>query len=330
VAARAQQRDGLPYVGLLIAYVFYLLFPSIAIEATTSIVLAASPPEKSFRSNDLSAVLADMDDGNREGNAAVPITATMKNDGIELVIHRLTLGRRLFKSVDGRQVDDADSSYADRAKQAFASKILFGAYHVLFPSPTGEDNGVEQARGFLSAIKDRCVVGQELILAVDWESTRCGGKSCGIPEPKYIASFLPAVRKVTGKPVLVYTSPDILSTYADEIKPGSDVGEVLRSNPLWLASYYSAFSFIREAKQNKIRMGFVFPLSDQLAPWDSWTFWQFAASEDAKGPSPSHSVFLTVQNHRIDLSWFAGAREEFYKFYNEHAVKCDAIDPSKL
>jgi GH25 family lysozyme M1 (1,4-beta-N-acetylmuramidase) len=271
-----------------------------------------------------------MDDGNRENGAAVPITSAMKSDGIELIIHRLTLGRRLFKTVNGRQVDDADASYSDRAQQAFASNMLFGAYHVLFASPTGEDNGTDQARGFLSAVKDRCIAGQEVILAADWESTRCGKKQCGIPEPKYIASFLSAVQRVTGKPAMVYTSSDVLSTYADEIKSATDTGKLLRTSPLWLASYYSAFSFRRDAAQNKIRMGFVFPLADQLLPWDSWTFWQFAASEDTKAPSPSRSVSLTVQSHRLDLSWFAGSRDRFREFYHQNAIKCDAIDLSKL
>jgi GH25 family lysozyme M1 (1,4-beta-N-acetylmuramidase) len=301
-----------------------------AIVLTFSIAHAASPRSAPSRSNDLSAVLADMDEGNRENRVPVPITGSMKSDGIELVIHRLTLGRRIFRQEGGRQLDDADPSFTERARQANESGILFGAYHVLFPSRTGADDGADQARDFLSALKDRCIPGQKLILAVDWERAKCSNRQCGIPEPKYIASFIPAVRKVTGKPVLVYTSPDILNSYSDEIAPGGAIGPLLSTNPLWLASYYSAFRFNREASLNKTRMGFVFPQTDQLLPWDHWTFWQFAASEDTAGPAPSRSVSLTIQNHRIDLSWFAGSRQEFFQFYEDHAVTCDSIDLSKL
>lgn len=280
------------------------------------------------RSSDLSAVLADMDEGNRSGRVPVPITEGMKSDGVELVIHRLTLGRRLFRQEGGRQIDDADPSYTERAKQAASSNIRFGAYHVLFPSRTGEDDGAAQARDFLSAVKDRCVPGQKLILAVDRERTKCRNRSCGIPEPKYLASFIPAVRKATGRPVLVYTAPDIFGTYSNELKTGSPIGELLAKNPLWLASYYTKFAYVREG--GKVRMGFVFPQTDQLGPWDKWSFWQFAASEDLNTPAPSKSVSLTVQNHRIDLSWFAGGREEFFRFCDDHAIACDAIDISKL
>jgi hypothetical protein len=58
--------------------------------------MLAAPRQQSVpsRSSDLSAVLADMDDGNRSGRVPVLITQGMKSDGIELVIHRLTLGRR--------------------------------------------------------------------------------------------------------------------------------------------------------------------------------------------------------------------------------------------
>jgi GH25 family lysozyme M1 (1,4-beta-N-acetylmuramidase) len=292
--------------------------------------LFAAPANKISRANDLSGVLANMDDGNRENTKSIPITAGMKDDGIELVIHRLTLGRRLFKMIDGRQIDDADASYTDRARQAFAANMRFGAYHVLFLSPTGEDNGVEQARGFLSAVRDRCVPGQQLILAVDWEPTKCGGKACGLPEPKYIASFIPAVRRVTGKPVLVYTSPDVLSTYSDQIAPGTAIGNMLRDNPLWLASYYRDFRFSKSDGDTTIRTGFVFPLLEQHRPWDQWQFWQYAASENIKGPAPNKSVSLTVQDHRLDLSWFAGGREQFRDFYNKNSVTCDSIDLSKL
>jgi GH25 family lysozyme M1 (1,4-beta-N-acetylmuramidase) len=311
---------------LILRSTAFLLATAISIAGA----LGASPVKKLSRANDLSGVLADMDDGNRVNRKSIPIESAMKDEGIELVIHRLTLGRRLFKTVNGQQVDDADASYTERARQASTAQMRFGAYHVLFASPTGEDNGIEQARGFLSAIKDRCVPGQRLILAVDWEPTRCGGRPCGLPEPKYIASFIPAVRRVTGKPVLVYTSPVVLATFSNEIAPGSQIGDMLKENPLWLASYYRAFRFSRGADTEKVRTGFVFPLVEQHQPWDQWRFWQYAASEDTEGPAPHKSVSLTVRDHRLDLSWFAGGREEFRNFYDQHATSCDMIDLSKL
>jgi GH25 family lysozyme M1 (1,4-beta-N-acetylmuramidase) len=293
-------------------------------------VVPASASKKLSRSNDLSGVLADMDDGNRKDGKSIPITTEMKDEGIELVIHRLTLGRRLFKTVNGQLKDDADDSYSSRAAQAFSSNVAFGAYHVMFPSPTGEDNGVEQARGFLSAIKDRCIAGQELLLAVDWEPTRCGGRSCGTAEPKYLASFIPAVRRVTGKPVVVYTSPDVLEKFSDEITATSPVGQMLRDNPLWLAQYRRDFKFAIDGSGASVRTGFVFPLVEQLAPWDRWTFWQFAASEDKSNLAPNKSVSLTVRSHKLDLSWFAGSRDQFRDFYRANKVRCDELDLSRI
>jgi hypothetical protein len=124
------------------------------------------------------------------GNNQFTLDASVRDkDRIELVMHRFLLGRYMKKT-------DIDAAYRDRADQAHKLGIRFGAYQVIYPSHTGEDNGAEQAKDFLRMISspEYCNPGQKLLLAVDWEETYCmkGGKkvSCGTPDPKYIRFLL--------------------------------------------------------------------------------------------------------------------------------------------
>ena len=294
-----------------------LLSLTAVLSASVGVVAANERP----RFNDLTGGMIDLD----SHVADLVITPAVRTrDGIEIIIHRLTSGRYM-KKPDGS--DDADKLFKDRARQIAAAKIRLGAYHFLWTAPDGRDNGVEQARGFFAALKEKCVPGQKTLLAVDWEPIACKNKPCPIPDPSILATFIKTVRAATGKPVLVYTSNNVLDKFADRIAPDTELGQTLTANPLWFAKYERPY-FLKNTESAEKKFGYIFPARADVRPWKDWTFWQFAPQEDSEErakTAPTGNISLKINNARADLNFFAGRREDLIDFYERHAVICDKI-----
>jgi hypothetical protein len=223
---------------------------------------------------DLAGLAADLD----SHTATIEITPqTMRDNGIELVIHRLTIGRYPGKG----DPNGHDKLYTARFDEVANAGERFGANHVLFTSPLGKDNGAEQAKGFLTAVKDFCPRDEKVLLAVDWEPVKCfinrKWKNCGIPGPAYLFSFARYVTNVTHKKMLIYTFPQVLKTYADDLQKTAADTDFIKSQPLWFAQPYRKFKFATEANY---QIGPVLPTHLDLRPWNDGTFWQVNAAED--------------------------------------------------
>jgi hypothetical protein len=267
-------------------------------------------------SGDLSGVLVDMSSHN---STIVINVDTLKDSQSELVIHRLTIGR-YDKSVD--------KFYQSRFEEVRRAGAKFGALHILFPSRDGRENGVEQAQGFLHAIRDFCPADQKIVLSVDWEETQCYTrgkfKPCGIPEPSYILSFLKYVKSRVGIYPIVYTDRQTLKQFSDEIARNANLKAVLIESPLWFSQPQREF----RTKTNLVsQWGYFFPLKEDIAPWQDWTFWQFNAPDDNKNPNirPTDAMTLTVGGKAADLSWYNGGRNEFRHFYDKNSISCKSI-----
>jgi GH25 family lysozyme M1 (1,4-beta-N-acetylmuramidase) len=268
---------------------------------------------------DLSGVMVDLDS---HTSKVVVTQKTLQDAQIELVIHRLTIGR-YPGTADPK---GHDVSYLTRFNQVKEANGKFGAYHVLFPSPTGSENGEEQARGFLKAIRDFCPVGQKLLLAVDWEDVSCyrngRTRSCGIPEPAYVESFVKYVIGITQKKILIYTFANVLSTYSDDIAKSPTFGKLIAEQPLWFAQPRRKFKTVTDTE---FRNGYFFPNPADYRPWPDWTFWQFSAAEDKLRIKPTQAISMTIGGQPADFSWYNGGRGEFQDFYQQNAIDCSTL-----
>jgi hypothetical protein len=319
---------------------FWLTIVGFFLSANDARAVDASPPAPPARDSrgsgsqlpqagDLSGLAVDLD----SHTSGIQITPdTLNRAQLELVLHRLTIGRYDGKDAKGSH----DASYERRFDELLSAarvsdKYKFGAYHVLFPSPSGRDNGEQQARGFLVAVADFCPDHQKLLLAVDWESVDCfrDGKtrSCGIPDPSYLKSFVNYVVKQTGKRLLIYTFANVLNEYADSFKQDGDLTELVTRQPLWFAQ--PRRDFVSNA-DNRQRRGYFFPQPVDYAPWQDWTFWQFSAAEDKLRVRPTQAISMTIGGQPADFNWYNGGRAQFPDFFNDMAIDCKSIDPSRL
>jgi GH25 family lysozyme M1 (1,4-beta-N-acetylmuramidase) len=298
-------------------------------QGTQSVKSGRGTSKQLPHAGDLSGVAVDLD----SHTAKIEVSAeTMKNAQIELVIHRLTIGRYAGKDVENSHDILYPKRFEELQKAAQTSPGLkFGAYHVLFPSPSGKNNGEQQAYGFLKAISDLCPSSQRLLLAVDWEDVSCNkegvSRSCGIPDPSYLKSFVKYVTKQTGKKLLVYTFANVLSTYSASLKADPELLELAKEQPLWFAQPRRDFVSTADKRQ---RRGFFFPQPIDFTPWNDWTLWQFNAAEDKSKVRPTQAISMTVGGQPADFNWFNGGRNQFSEFFDDLAIDCKSINPNAL
>ena len=118
--------------------------------------------------------------------------------------------------------DHRDTRFAVNSKEAQAAGIKVGAYHFFTFCRTGSD----QAKNFLDALgTDK----GSLPAALDLEF---GGNCNATPEPSAIRaeidSFLAPVERHTGKPVVLYVTPEFWEAYH----------HILPKRPLWIRSLF--------------------------------------------------------------------------------------------
>jgi GH25 family lysozyme M1 (1,4-beta-N-acetylmuramidase) len=261
---------------------------------------------------DLSRVAIDLSSHN-QGFQITP--EMLKEQKIELIFHRATLGRYDKES-------DLDPLFGQRAKEVNANHSLFGAYHVPYPT----SSGVVQAQGFIKALQEHCVPNQKILLAINWESVFVrwsNGETTNEPVGQSIVlDFIGAVNGMTGKSTVIYANTQVLEKFTSQMT--LEQRSTLTSSPLWLAMYYTRVSRTRVAES---QLGFVLPTDSDTNPWKEWRLWQF---DDGKGPTPASRVSLTLDKLPVDADFYNGTRDDFRRFYEENAWNCGAAtSPSK-
>lgn len=254
---------------------------------------------------DITQWMVDLSSHNSGVKVQKGMVYTGNNAEIKMIIHRLTIGRYLNK-------DDKDKLYPKRSFETNREELLFGAYHVAYPSSDAKS----QAKGFVQAIKDHTIPGQEIILALDWEhvcvkwnyNERGQKQTCaqeGLVPPSWALEWLEEVERLTGKKPLVYTSYRCLREFTRWFKSNPEFVEKLTSYPLWFARYHT-------------KTGYSFPTTEEIYPWHDWTFWQFA---EGKNVGPTRRISPRIQNIPIDTNFFNGSRAEIPLLMKEYSWK---------
>jgi GH25 family lysozyme M1 (1,4-beta-N-acetylmuramidase) len=238
-------------------------------------------------------------------NAGVDVKRGMTfagNSKIEMIIHRITIGRYNNPS-------DADKLFSKRAFETYNEGIHFGAYHVAYPSSEAKN----QAQGYIKAIRELYIPGQKIILSIDWEYTCVKWnygedgkkKTCakeGIVPPSFVVEFAKEVERLTGKKVIIYTGSYVLKEFRKYFNSTPSIVSDLQQYPLWIARYQG-------------KAAYSFPTEEEIYPWYDWTFWQFAGGE---GNGPTKRISPKIQNFPIDTNFFNGSREEIDNFVKEY------------
>lgn len=253
------------------------------------------------------------------------VTRTAKASGVELVIHRATMGS-----------SRTDTSFPTALKKIRTAKLMGGAYHVLY-AQTGPDDvaraGVTQAHAFLEAVAGSCKSGEPVLLAMDWEAPSGGGVALAPASAQTAAEFVSEVRSQTGAEVVIYSDTRTLGGAR------ADIGQALTASPLWFAAYHRLIRFETDPRQltynadedsidisiRRRRLdALTFPVAADYAPWKSVTFWQFSeGGDDGKGPAWDGVKAYEPAIPAVDTNYFFGARETFRKFVAASAWKCD-------
>lgn len=236
------------------------------------------------------------------------VRGELKEVDVELIIHRATIGT--YKPPKNK----GDAIFGKRAKEAYDSNIMFGAYHAAYPSSDAQT----QADGFLEAVSQQCVDKQPILLALDWEHVCVKWKdpkkkdkceNWGIVPPSFVSDFSSRIKEKTGKRIIIYTSTRAIGEFADFFKENNAFTEQFVKMPLWLARYHGKY-------------GLSFPIKKEFAPWPDWIFWQFA---EGKGEfAPTARISLQLQNQPIDKNFFNGSRERMRSFHQENSWSCES------
>lgn len=173
----------------------------------------------------------------------------------------------------------------------------------------------------------KCVDGQKILLAVDWEKFCYERKSpnakCtkwGYFPPSYLVDFVRETKRLTGDVPVIFTGQDIIHFYGGAIAADKQMADVLTNAPLWFAQYYSNFQLLGAKGQlipgEKLRTGYIFPQKDKLMPWNDWVFWQYVGE---KAEQPTSKITTAIRDQDADLSFYNGTRDDFRRFFNLHA-----------
>jgi len=254
-------------------------------------------------SADITQWMVDMSSHNAGVQVLKGMTFEGNNSKIEMIIHRLTIGRYTQKS-------DADKLFSKRSFETYSEGLYFGAYHVLYPSSDPKP----QAQGFVRALKEQTTPGQKVIMALDWEhvcvkwnyNEQGKKQTCaqeGLVPPSFVIEFAKEVERLTGNKPIIYTSARELKLFRKYFDTNPQVVADLTRYPLWIARYEGKF-------------GYGFPTEEEIHPWYDWTFWQFA---EGKRLGPTKRISPKIKNNPIDTNFFNGSREEIETFFKTYA-----------
>jgi len=174
-----------------------------------------------------------------------------------------------------------DSDFEYNWREARRVGILRGAYifHDYRVTPSG------QAEFFAARLKDDP---GELPPVLDIEKywtpypTRAGWLSA-------ISIMVETLKKAGHPRVIFYSNPDII------LNTLSPIPNELLALPLWIAHY-----------------GVNQPTAKAVAPWGSWTFWQYSST----GPGLDYGM----ESKGLDMDWFNGNETELCQFAGVEGV----------
>jgi lysozyme len=158
------------------------------------------------------------------------------------------------------------------AKQA---GLLRGAYHFYNYTQPPE----AQADYFINLLKNDW---GELPPALDLEERSQWAWPGAAAVKTGVQTFLQRVEAACGRKPLFYTNPNMILYMIPPIP------EWLKAYPLWIANYTSG--------------------SPLIAPWSTWTFWQYSQTGDGYA--------YGMESPNLDLDYFNGTEEELRKFAN--------------
>lgn len=259
------------------------------------------------RAVDLSETMVDLS----EYNDFDKVAALAAQQDIELLMLRATLG-----------VGDDDRRFRERVGRTLALGLKVGAYHALYPTHAGD----EQARYFVKQVAAACPKGAKILLAADWETpTTPGGAPYPIADASTVTTFLAQVKALTGKTPMVYTSPRIIAAKR------ADIGADMAGADLWLSTTLTSVMRSRDCKKSpdvletsylctNAVQGLIMPFQEEYSPWRDWTFWQFS---EGQWQDEAAQRRYAVGGLPVDVSFFAGGRDAFHRYFDDHAWTCD-------
>lgn len=124
---------------------------------------------------------------------------------------------------------------------------------------------------------------------------------------------------------MIYTSPRVIAAK----RP--DIGPALAGTDLWLSTYLTSMMRSRDCKRSddgadntylctNAVQGLIMPFEEEYRPWPDWTFWQFS---EGQWQDEAAQRRYAVGGLPVDVSFFAGGRAAFHRYFDDHAWTCD-------
>jgi GH25 family lysozyme M1 (1,4-beta-N-acetylmuramidase) len=200
-----------------------------------------------------------------------------------------------FLKASELQWDGSKHFYKDPAIEVFARSfadagIPFGCYHFARPSVYGH-NPAQQAEAFWEIIKD---FDTSLPPVLDVEKQGVG--------LSYIKSFMETIKGLSGKTPILYTSPGFWTSLDKH-----EYAYWVKEYPLWIAQYFSSLYFPTYAIPDNVTNSTTLPRVP--APFDKWTFWQYAQTGDGEFYGGNYASWTNETG--LDLNVYNGTQEEF-------------------
>jgi lysozyme len=212
-----------------------------------------------------------------------------ENEGIELVIHRSSMGS-----------DGTDPKYKERMAFAGESGLMWGAYHFLRP----DLDPVSQADNFLRAVLDaRKACGPKappkVLLIFDEEYFGRSQKFLSVHD---LIRAINRVKEVTGTTPAIYVGQDFLIEKLRLSVLATADAKLLSESLLWMARYARS----PEWPDNGIH-----------TPWAMWDLWQYTG--DGQGPDSSWFTRHRGRLAKAELNYFYGDRTQLRNVYAQKA-----------
>jgi len=178
----------------------------------------------------------------------------------------------IIKASEGTEY--ADPMFEQNFKGAQAAGIIPGSYHFFLPN----QDPLKQAQHHREVVSAVCGSRPCLPPCIDLETAGATKAQMNA----IVGGFLQELRRLDGRPGLLYTSPGFWNTYmpvpvlSQYRLPASQV-DWAAEHPLWIAHYTTGWP-------------------SQVYPWAGWSFWQYSSAGKISGI-----------RSRVDLDYFNGS-----------------------
>lgn len=291
---------------------------------------------------DFSRVMVDIA-GRDQNNIVDSRDPDLKRFGVELIFHRATLGVA---------PDADDEGFVDGLNRILVRGFRGGAYHVIYPKSDDAHSGSAQADTFFHSLAAVCGThhGASIVTAVDWEPTyryvKVTGQKrkkrvlAGTATPSDVLEFLQASERKYHVSPIVYTGTDVIAHFRGNPAEQASMAS-LTSHPLWIATYQQrffrparegtqdkqilTFSYdhdgVRRTQRLEARVGYIFPISEDVSPWADWMFWQYGGGMRGVRNVTTKSP-VVLGKVAVDMSFFNGTRSEFGAVLSANSFNC--------